>query len=110
MSMDDAKSVQGMLAEKETAKPKGEKKKVSERLAQFHERHVDHTLRFTQHVEQLTGQESRLTILGHLQRGGTPRLLIACWRPGSGQVAQSCSGAFQSCRSNWSGKKPSNRR
>jgi 6-phosphofructokinase len=29
-------------------------------------------LRLTQQLERLTGQESRLTILGHLQRGGTP--------------------------------------
>ena len=72
MSIEDAKSVQAMLAEKEAAKSKSEKKKVSERLAQFHERHVDHTVRFTQELGKRTGQESRLTILGHLQRGGTP--------------------------------------
>jgi 6-phosphofructokinase len=30
------------------------------------------TLRLAQELEQLTGLESRLTILGHLQRGGTP--------------------------------------
>jgi 6-phosphofructokinase 1 len=72
MSVDDAKAVKEMLAEKESAKSKSEKKKASERLAQFHERHVDHTVRLTQQLGKLTGQESRLTILGHLQRGGTP--------------------------------------
>lgn len=30
------------------------------------------TLRLTQQLEELTGLESRLTILGHIQRGGTP--------------------------------------
>jgi 6-phosphofructokinase 1 len=29
-------------------------------------------LRLAQRLEELTGLESRLTILGHLQRGGTP--------------------------------------
>ena len=32
----------------------------------------DHTLRLAQQLEARTGLESRLTILGHLQRGGTP--------------------------------------
>jgi len=30
------------------------------------------TLRLAQRLEKLTGLEARLTILGHLQRGGTP--------------------------------------
>jgi 6-phosphofructokinase 1 len=30
------------------------------------------TLRLAQQLEKLTGLEARLTILGHLQRGGTP--------------------------------------
>jgi 6-phosphofructokinase 1 len=33
---------------------------------------VGNTLRLNHNLEQLTGLESRLTILGHLQRGGTP--------------------------------------
>jgi 6-phosphofructokinase len=32
----------------------------------------DHAFRFAQHLEALTGLESRVTILGYLQRGGTP--------------------------------------
>jgi 6-phosphofructokinase 1 len=31
-----------------------------------------HTLRLARQLEELTGLESRVTILGHLQRGGTP--------------------------------------
>jgi 6-phosphofructokinase 1 len=72
MSADDAKLVAEMLAEKETAKSKGDKKKASQRLDNFHQRHLEHTMRLTQQLEKMTGQESRLTILGHLQRGGTP--------------------------------------
>jgi len=72
MSVDDAKAVNAMLDEKKAAKSKADKKKVSQRLDEFHQHHLDHTLRLTRQLEQMTGQESRLTILGHLQRGGTP--------------------------------------
>ena len=34
--------------------------------------HADHTLRLARQLEELTGLESRPTILGHVQRGGTP--------------------------------------
>ena len=34
--------------------------------------HQGNTLRVAQQLEELTGLESRMTILGHLQRGGTP--------------------------------------
>ena len=33
---------------------------------------VNSTLQLSQELERLTGLESRVTILGHLQRGGTP--------------------------------------
>ena len=67
-----ARLVGEMLAEKQTAKSKGDKKKASARLDNFHQRHLEHTVRLTEQLEKMTGQESRLTILGHLQRGGTP--------------------------------------
>lgn len=34
--------------------------------------YAERTLRLAQQLEQLTGLEARVTILGHLQRGGTP--------------------------------------
>jgi ATP-dependent phosphofructokinase / diphosphate-dependent phosphofructokinase len=72
MSKDDARLVREMLDEKQAAKSKSDKKKVSERLDKFHQRHLEHTMRLTQQLEKMAGQESRLTILGHLQRGGSP--------------------------------------
>ena len=42
-------------------------------LAQLETARAGHTLRLAQQLEQLTGLESRVTILGHLQRGGTPK-------------------------------------
>jgi 6-phosphofructokinase 1 len=72
MSADDVRLVDDALAEKEVAKSKADKKKASGRLNDFHQRHMEHTMRLTKQLEKMTGQESRLTILGHLQRGGTP--------------------------------------
>ena len=72
MSIDDSKKISKLLKQMEAAKGKGDKGKVSEQLTEFYEGHVNHTLHLTQELEKLTGQESRLTILGHLQRGGTP--------------------------------------
>ncbi|MBU0594638.1 MAG: ATP-dependent 6-phosphofructokinase [Pseudomonadota bacterium] len=56
---------EAQLAAKEK-RIKGEKKPVSEI------QYADHTLRLAKKLEQLTGLEARVTILGHLQRGGTP--------------------------------------
>jgi ATP-dependent phosphofructokinase / diphosphate-dependent phosphofructokinase len=49
-------------------KAKAAKAKVSE----IKEQVLNSTLQLSQELEQLTGLESRVTILGHLQRGGTP--------------------------------------
>ncbi|MEM9658021.1 MAG: 6-phosphofructokinase, partial [Planctomycetota bacterium] len=72
MTVEESETVANLVKRKENAPSKEERKKVSAELDAFHERHVDHTLRLTQQLEKLTGLESRLTILGHLQRGGTP--------------------------------------
>jgi 6-phosphofructokinase 1 len=72
MSVEDAITVKRLLMDKEQAKKKEDKKKISLKLEEFHQEHVNHTLHLTRQLEELTGLESRLTILGHLQRGGTP--------------------------------------
>jgi 6-phosphofructokinase 1 len=72
MSRDDAKKISLLLREKEKAEKKSDIAKISEKLNQFHQTHVNHTVNLTSRLEKLTGLESRLTILGHLQRGGTP--------------------------------------
>lgn len=58
----------------EEGKDKGSKKKTQKQQAQ--ERVADNkpgnSLRLARQLEELTGLESRLTILGYLQRGGTP--------------------------------------
>jgi 6-phosphofructokinase 1 len=47
-------------------------KKVEEELLEFTTHRSNHTLRLSQELEKMTGLESRVTILGHYQRGGTP--------------------------------------
>jgi 6-phosphofructokinase 1 len=72
MSVSQAKTVSKLVAAKQNANSKVEMDKAKERLQEFHLRHVNHTVELTETLERITGLESRLTILGHLQRGGTP--------------------------------------
>ncbi len=82
MSVDEAEAVSAMVKNRDSAGSKKERAEISDRLKNFHAEHVGHTIRLTRKLEKLTGQETRLTILGHLQRGGTPSALdrvFATW-------------------------------
>jgi 6-phosphofructokinase 1 len=72
MSRQQANAVTKLVASKKRAGSRAAKQRASTQLANFHSRHVSHTVELTKELERLTGLESRLTILGHLQRGGTP--------------------------------------
>jgi ATP-dependent phosphofructokinase / diphosphate-dependent phosphofructokinase len=72
MSKGQAKQVRKLAAAKDNVATKAEKNKAKKELEKFHLEHLSHTLQLTKNLEELTGMESRLTILGHLQRGGTP--------------------------------------
>lgn len=72
MSQADAKEVAALVKERDHADSKKSRSEAKEKLRKFHDEHVGHTIRLTRKLEKLTGQETRLTILGHLQRGGTP--------------------------------------
>ncbi|MCL5995259.1 MAG: 6-phosphofructokinase [Chloroflexi bacterium] len=54
------------------AKSKTARTKAEAAFEQLELQHAGHTLRLAKQLEQLTGLESRVTILGYLQRGGTP--------------------------------------
>ena len=75
MGIDEAKRIQKLerriLESEENGKPKARKKAKSE-LKRIHSRLGDHTLWLARQLEKMTGLEARPTILGHLQRGGTP--------------------------------------
>lgn len=53
-------------------KDKEVKAEINADLKKFSSIRSSHTVRLSQELEEMTGLESRLTILGHLQRGGTP--------------------------------------
>lgn len=72
MSVKQASKVNQLAADAQDAQSKTEKRKATEALDDFHREHVSHTVELTSQLEKATGLESRLTILGHLQRGGTP--------------------------------------
>ena len=55
----------------EAASP-AEKEAATADLAALEIRHADNTLRLANQLEELTGLESRVSILGYVQRGGTP--------------------------------------
>ncbi len=57
---------------KDNAQSKEEKNEAKMQLIQLDQERNNHTMRLTEQLEELTRLESRLTILGHLQRGGTP--------------------------------------
>jgi 6-phosphofructokinase 1 len=70
-----AVSVQDLAASAaaKTDKPKRKTAKLDDTAADAAELvYAGRTLRLAQQLEKLTGLEARLTILGHLQRGGTP--------------------------------------
>ncbi|MGD2137095.1 MAG: ATP-dependent 6-phosphofructokinase [Gammaproteobacteria bacterium] len=72
MSSAHAKKVRNAEARLARAGSKPDKKNVKAKLAKLGAAHTNHTLQLSRELEELTGLESRVTILGHLQRGGTP--------------------------------------
>lgn len=69
MSLEDAALQQEILA----AQQSGEASAMSDpRYAEFLSNQASKTFRLSQQLEKLTGLESRVTILGYVQRGGTP--------------------------------------
>jgi len=75
MSKEDAEALAQAKAEKAKAKEKEDDKKKARakaKLVELTETMQDKTIRLSRRLEELTGLESRVTILGHLQRGGTP--------------------------------------
>jgi 6-phosphofructokinase len=90
LSREDHQDLQRLSEERDRAKTKEEKKQLTGRLAEFQARQAERTLHLTHQLEQRTGLESRLTILGHVQRGGTPspvdRLLATRLGTGAAQL------------------------
>ncbi len=69
---EDAKAFRDAEKKLKKAGSLEEKLVVKEELAQLEHRHLGNTMRLSQQLEELTHLEARVTILGHVQRGGTP--------------------------------------
>ena len=72
MSRDDARALLAAEKKLERARTLHDKKEAKIELAALEVRHQGNTLRLAKHLEELTHLESRVTILGYVQRGGTP--------------------------------------
>ena len=57
---------------KKEAANKTEKARAKKELIHLRELHAGHTMRLAKQLEELTHLEARVTILGYVQRGGTP--------------------------------------
>jgi ATP-dependent phosphofructokinase / diphosphate-dependent phosphofructokinase len=72
MSRDDARALMAAEKKLERAKNLHDKKEGKIELAALDVRHAGNTMRLAKQLEELTHLESRVTILGYVQRGGTP--------------------------------------
>jgi 6-phosphofructokinase 1 len=72
LSKEDAAALKKAQNKKEKSKSKKEKRKAKAAIMEIEARQADSTIRLSRQLEELTGLESRVTILGYLQRGGAP--------------------------------------
>jgi 6-phosphofructokinase len=71
-SEEDAEVLKAAEEKAKKAERKKEKAAAKAQLAEVIAQQVDSTVRMARRLEELTRLESRVTILGHLQRGGIP--------------------------------------
>jgi 6-phosphofructokinase len=95
-SIDEAKEFEAALERKRVAEPGQERDQAILALAALDAAHMGHTFRVASQLEEMTGLESRISILGYVQRGGTPspadRLLAT--RLGSAAAGFAAQGAY----------------
>jgi 6-phosphofructokinase 1 len=72
MSKADAAEFAAAAKRKQNATTKAAKQKAKTELAILNARHSGNTMRLAKELEELTHLEARVTILGYVQRGGTP--------------------------------------
>lgn len=72
MSQEDAPALLAAEELKLKARTQKEKNEARQQFAAFEAQHAGNTWRLSKQLEQLTRLESRVTILGYVQRGGTP--------------------------------------
>ena len=72
MSREDARASRAVEQKLDETKNKVERQAAKLELKNLEAKHTGNTLRLAHQLEHLTGLESRVTILGYVQRGGTP--------------------------------------
>ncbi|HEV2209004.1 MAG TPA: ATP-dependent 6-phosphofructokinase [Verrucomicrobiae bacterium] len=72
MSKQDAHAFQAAEERRVNARDKVHRQAARLELDSLETKHSGNTLRLARHLEELTHLESRVTILGYVQRGGTP--------------------------------------
>jgi len=72
MSREDAEAFTKAEEHRRKATNKAQKQRAKTELAVLTARHSGNTLRLSKQLEELTHLEARVTILGYVQRGGTP--------------------------------------
>jgi ATP-dependent phosphofructokinase / diphosphate-dependent phosphofructokinase len=105
LSRENADQIRDWSKRKEQAKTPEAKAEAKAALKQLDRQHDGNTLRLAHQLEEMTGLESRLSILGYVQRGGAPspadrllatRLGTAC----AGLIHQSVFGVMVAARGN----------
>jgi 6-phosphofructokinase 1 len=71
-SVEDARAFSAAETYKDRARSERERTEAKLELAGLEAKHSGNTLRLAKQLEELTQLESRVTILGYVQRGGTP--------------------------------------
>ena len=96
LSRESAAAFAAAKRRKKQARTDEKRRIAKEELKELDARHAGNTLRLARQLEELTGLEARLTILGYVQRGGTPSVTdrILATRLGSACVALIKEGRF----------------
>ncbi|HSW42728.1 MAG TPA: ATP-dependent 6-phosphofructokinase [Patescibacteria group bacterium] len=71
-TVEDARALAAAEARVDRAKEPATRAAARAEVALLETQHIGNTLRLAHQLEQLTGLESRVSILGYIQRGGTP--------------------------------------
>jgi 6-phosphofructokinase len=72
MSKEDAGAFRAAEQKRNNARNKIEREAAKLQLIALEQKHAGNTMRLARQLEELTKLESRVTILGYVQRGGTP--------------------------------------
>lgn len=72
MSVENSLVFKQALADLEEAKKGPDRETAQARVQEIQQAHTANTINLAAELEKLTGLESRVTILGYVQRGGTP--------------------------------------